>query len=487
MKNKRQQLLSQLAEWDQLIRSGKAAVVRQQCRNFNHRNLSRDLCLQYADIARRVLAPELILLWLRPWVRNEKIAGPKPNDKEKAMYAAGLIRLGAFGEAEKLLDQVSSEIEPQVFSYQASLYMNQWNYIKAVPKLRKYIRQPVISAYSKLVGRLNLCASLVSSYRFEEAEEEIKALFEKLKNSSQNLLHGNLLEIEAQLLIEQKQYDKALANLNESYTLLNKADARSLLYVEKWRFITGLKIDGVSAQKFDQLQILKARAKEIGDWESLREFDFSWATAKQDDSLFLQVYWGSFFQQYRKRVLKIFNSDFKIEESFIWNPNKDLDTMDKIVPFELIAKAPTRTLKKLFFILTQDFYRPIRITEITDLIYPDEYYNPKSSPVKLHRLIARARRWLEVSGVPLKIQSYRNAFMLMSTGPCRIILHQELSLEKKISIPHQLKEQKLFTCEEWAKSNNVTTRTARRTLLRLIQLGRIQKLYFGPQTRYRAL
>src|SRR5262249_15524932 len=160
--------------------------------------------------ARRVGAPDLIVLWLRPIVRSEKILAQAATEKEKALYALGLLRLGAFFEASQILSEVDPEKDPQVYFYRASMTINQWNYSKAIPDLKKYLHHTEVPAYSKLVGRLNLCASLVSVLKTDLAEKEIGKLMRKLERSENPLLKGNLLEIRSQLLHEQGKSDQAL-------------------------------------------------------------------------------------------------------------------------------------------------------------------------------------------------------------------------------------------------------------------------------------
>lgn len=147
--------------------------------------------------------------------------------------------------------------------------------------------------------------------------------------------------------------------------------------------------------------------------------------------------------------------------------------------------APTPILKRLFFILTREFYRPLRTTEIFSFVYEDEFYNPKSGPEKMHKIIARARRWLDAAAYPIEIHAYRNAFRLHFTKPVQLLLHEKLRpMARSVPVPESLRQKSSFTSREWARENDVSARTARRQLLTLARAGRIKSVIRGPKTIY---
>lgn len=466
--------------WDEWIREGHASRVRTLCRRFNHAKIPRSYLVDYAQIARRVGAPDLIVLWLRHIVRAEKPLALKPSAKEKAIYGLGLMRLGAFREACQIFADVEPEDDPQIYFYRASLNMNQWNYARAISDLRKYSRHKDIPAYSRLVGRLNLCAALVSSGKKQAANVEIEKLLRILKRKKILLLQGNLLEIRSQLFCEERRFEEALKDLDDASRILSHADARSLLYVEKWRLIIKLKADPDDRIALTRFETLKSTAIAIKDWETVRDSDLHKALALKDRNLILSVYWGSKFKAYKKRILTQFG-DLTIEPAYDWTnePSRNTPIVD------LVAKAPTKSLRKLFYILTREMYQPLRATEIIDTLYPDEYYHSIASPAKLHRLIARARNWLVASAFPVSIDSYRNAFRLRLTGPCRLRLLAEPPSKPTPPMP-AVTEREFFTTKEWAREKGVSERTARREILALTATGMIEGVKRGPRTKYRA-
>ncbi len=83
----------QLKQWDILIRDGQASKVRSLCRRLNHKKIPRNFLVEYAQIARRIGASDLIILWLRPIVRPEKAFVQKASDSEKAVYVSSLTKV----------------------------------------------------------------------------------------------------------------------------------------------------------------------------------------------------------------------------------------------------------------------------------------------------------------------------------------------------------------------------------------------------------
>lgn len=470
---------SQLTQWDEWIRTGHASKVRALSRKLNHKKIPRPWIIDYAQIARRIGAPELILLWLGSIVRSEKKMAKAATDQEKALYGLGLFRCGAFHEAEKILSEINPMVEPQVYFYRASLNMNQWNYAKAIPDLKKYIANKKVPSYQRLVGHLNLCASLVSNIKKDskQIEMQIEKLMAKLEKSEFPLLKGNLLEIRSQWLYEKGELKKALADLDQASDILHKADEQSLLYVDKWRLIIQNKNSHNPKNSISQFDHLKKRAINAKNWETVRDCDLQKALILKDSELVSKVYWGSKFNAYKMRV-QILYPHLKVTASFYWK-NSD---QHNAPAFDLVKSAPTKTLQKLFFILSSEMYQPLRMTEIIDSLYPDEYYHPVTSPARLHRLIARARKWLKDGSIPVDIEAFRNAFRLKQLTASQLILSSKISAPEAI-LPI-ITKQEFFRAKDWANEKNVSERTARKQILKLVQQGLIKSYVRGPKTKY---
>lgn len=469
----------QLTIWDEWIKQGQALQVRALCRKLNHKKIPRAYLVDYAQIARRVGAAELIVLWLSPIVRSEKALATPATDSEKAIYALALLRLGAFREAKQILSSIDPGKDPQVYFYRASLNMNQWNYDRAIPDLKRYIQQKEIPLYSRLVGRLNLCASLVSNKNWTQADLEISKLMRILQKNKIQLLSGNLLEIRSQMHYDQNNPADALKDLQQAAIILQKADERSRLYIEKWRLINEMKESQKPLSFINQFAELKIKASKIKDWETCRDCDLQQARILKNEELMSRVFWGSQFLGYKKRILNLF-SDLQPGSDFVWQH----DTKSNNDSLDLVTAAPTYILRKLFFILTREMYQPLRTTEILDQLFPQEYYNPITSPAKLHRLIARARHWLQVEQIPVGIESFGQAFKLVFLSPCNLLLRKDFPLAQVLQLP-QVTRQDFFKAKDWAQELSISLRTARHQIQLLVEKGLVQSFIRGPNTKYR--
>ncbi|MCK6598959.1 MAG: hypothetical protein L6Q37_11390, partial [Bdellovibrionaceae bacterium] len=400
-----------LQQWDELIQLGQVSTVRKEFKALNFKRIPRNQLTNYANIARRIGLPNLILLLLNPIIRSDKKLEQKASLQEKAIYGLGLLRVGAFNEAEKIFNTLDPKKEPQIYFYKASLYINQWHYKKAIPLLKYYIKNPKISNYQKLVGSINLCASYVALKNEQLAEKHIARLYRKLKNSEHKLLLGNLLEIRAQWHSDQGHSAQVIADLELSKELLKMTDEGSQLYITKWQILSRLKSNPTNKKELQQLEDLKQQAIKYKEWELLRDCDFYLSLYQKNKQLLAKVYWGTLFPEYKKRVLKLSGFSLETADFFYWENHDTLTTPETdLVAFDLVAKAPSKLLKSLFFMLTQEFYRPLRLTEIFGVIYPEEFYHPIHSTLKIRRLIHRARKWLSNYTKAIEIKNLRGFY-----------------------------------------------------------------------------
>src|SRR5262249_54709284 len=112
---------------------------------------------------------------------------------------------------------------------------------------------------------------------------------------------------------------------------------------------------------------------------------------KQD--LFDHLYIGSPLAAYRKRLEK----EFHLEPSESYRLGASADRVLDIATGDgrgIESPGHGKMVHQLVGALVKDFYRPRRLGQLFSDLYPNEYFNPFSSPVRLHRLIQRAREWL---------------------------------------------------------------------------------------------
>ena len=86
---------------------------------------------------------------------------PEPSDQELIEYAGSLIEVGCLQEAFGYLERVDTKKFPEALLIRSFGLFANWDYVHAIPLLEQYIDNSKISDYQKLVGKINLAASMI--------------------------------------------------------------------------------------------------------------------------------------------------------------------------------------------------------------------------------------------------------------------------------------------------------------------------------------
>jgi hypothetical protein len=457
-----------LKHLDLLIRNGQSATVRSALDALKKTDIVRHEIVNYADLARRVQRPELILRWLRPIVRPDQPMHPEATPAELAIYALGLARIGVYWEALEILKGVPQGAHEQTNFYLGLVHIEQWDYISAQPPLLKYIRQYNISEYQRAVGLLNLAACYVNERHWTLAMETLNTLMELTQTEDFRLLRGNTLELLAQAKIFQNQTNNALAFLDKAQAILGKKNIQYEFFIRKWRCIALLSPD---PEKLQELAAIRKEAIESDSWETARECDFFQALVAQDQDRFLAVYFGTHSRAYRKRIAKIMGWEQGLPMSHqikVGNGSNSIEHRLQLNPHELDMPNLVRSLLSL---LLSDLYRPFTLSEAFAKIYSNEYFNPETSTKKIEKLIQRLRHYLITFKIPIDIHVKKTRIMVNFLGPITIEtrrrnLNSRLNFAHKRQIKIISKEfgDRLFTAAEVGLLLKISERSARRLL-----------------------
>jgi tetratricopeptide (TPR) repeat protein len=487
---------------DERIRQGRIGEVRLRLKELNLVQIPRSLALSVANVARRVGLFHLSIRILAPVIHNEKTLEKTATAKERSEYAMNLINLGALVEARRMLMQIDSAQEPQALMFLAFSYPPEWDYQAAATHLRRFLEAPNTDVYQRSVAEVNLCAALLHEGIFDEAEERILRCIEFTRENKLNLLNGNLHEIHAQLAIAKKDFVSARQSLEESSRLLGHTGVNYELFVQKWQSLVDLyeiPSDTAALGKLREVQLL---AQKLGHWETLRDLDQHLALLANDESLYHTLYHGTPFSLYRRKIRARF-SDAGFGEppdhySWYLGAKKPNGTP---IQFE-VAKAHLNGLKTSFKpgqhlhstlrILASDFYRPVRIGSLINRLFPDESYDPNTSPNRIHQFILRIRAWAEEENLPLIIEEAKAAYRLTSPGglmfqvslppdaPTELASAKQLSLSVlKVEFPSSP-----FSAKEAAQTLGVSVSSVTRLLREALATGELQKQGASSATVY---
>lgn len=453
---------------DQRIRQGHGALVAQELRRLRIGDVPRAHRAGFAQIAMRLSLYYWGLRALTRIVRPEDPLASPATALEKSVYAALLLRVGASSEGHAILRTIKDSRLPEVPLYLAQREVLCWRYHAAIPHFRRYLKSAGLTPYQVLVGKLNLAACYVADRRFNEAKVLLGPLIAELKALNLNLLAGNALELMGQLHLNTGNRPEAEACLLEALKLLGQSNRRYRLYVEKWLTVLGLMNLKDEAPQLPQsarsrLHAVIDQAKAVSDWETVRDCELHEACLFDDSQLLQKVAFGTPFQGYQARIRRLV-PEFKPAKT--WTLGFASAAATTIVELETIQDLSPLPLL-LFKNLTRDFYKPISTGELHQRLYPDEYFNPLSSPQKIATLVQVLRAWFAAHALPLRIVARNREYRLEGDPGIGIILGRSPSA--KAILPAKIRplmefRSDVFSVTDAAKRLQVTERQARRIL-----------------------
>lgn len=363
---------------DAQIRAGQLDAVVGMMRELRTAEVPRRDRWVVAKICRRV---GLILEGLRllyPIVRGDEFQGP-PSAGEICEYAVLLSRNGSTREALNLLRAVDKEKNPEALFCTAICEIAVWNYEDAAKLLEAYIAVTT-DPYPKLVASVNLGAAYLANGKLDEAVELLLKTIAAAKTEGASRLIGNSLEQLGHYYFRIGDLKRAEKILSEAAEIFGESKGYDRLLILKWQAI----LQAFESQNIKPLIELRRLAVERRHWETVREADLFSLRINFDQKIFDHLYYGTPMPGYKKWL----REQLPQEPSSFYVLGRS-DAQFKIDfqrgEFEAesgVTKIPKANLE-LFKILLRDFYLPIGNGSIFSSLYPDEYFNSQSSPLKI--------------------------------------------------------------------------------------------------------
>ncbi len=496
-----------------MIREGSLGQARQILVDLNLQKIPREEAAAFADIGRRLNMPKFMLQVLRPVIRPEIPVIPPATARELGLYATALSRVGSFKEAEKILSGLDGRGSPEILLYQAQNQMLQWNYTKPILPLSRYVRAKGISDYERLVGRVNLAASHVWNMKWESGEQVLaeiqREVLKKPDLESHKLIHGYSFELMAEMAILKGELTAAEIWIVKARELLAGSRSRYEFFVKKWQAILDLLKAPSAPEPLDVLRHVRREALQLKDWETRRDCDFYEALATRNDELYWKVYFGTPYLSYRKRIAQIYQPTAEVPEDYLWTVDGDvageaekadqngspvrvfnMRTAGEEGGEALLTSKPL--LYKLLETLSRDFFRPLPLGSLISELYPDEYFNPVTSPQKAYQAVVRLRDWFRESDIPLDVVVDGESYQLKGLGDSYAIRLGDVIAKvvpiKNISEMEQLRvafRDRPFTTNEVARELGIAPRSAQRFLEKALADRKIKKTASGRSTRYK--
>jgi hypothetical protein len=478
-------------EIDRHIREGRFREARARIRELTASTLPREEAADAAELCRRAGLPERSLSLLHRYVYPSEVerAGMRATDAEKAEYAGALIRLYAIDEASRLLSTLG-ENEPKKHLFTAFARIHEWDYAGAISPLERFLRMERDSNYLRLIAKTNLANCRVETRDFDRAEREVASLLEELREREAHLLAANAYELSAKNALFSGNRRLCESRIHRARTFLSETGSGTAddFFIEKIErsLLLSSAGEGTATQASAAKAFRKFRDRAIAarQFEVARDCDRELAIAERDPDTLVKVWFGTPHAAYRAGLRNDFaRISAEIPTTYAWRLYSRRKATTHGFDPDAVLK-PGLALHRLFQGLVRDFYRPPTLLKLHALVFPDQAYNPRSSPDQVHQLLRRLRPTLETYG--LEIGEDRGLYRFKTKQPVAVVLHEKSdgaeafarTLENRFGAG-------AFSATEAARALKLSKPTLLHRLVPLLAGERVLKTGTGPQTRYR--
>lgn len=471
-----------LKKIDALVKAAKVKEARRLISQYREAKIPRAYVLRLARLARATGLSEIAIRHLNPIVRPPAKSTVVATDLEKAVYAAVLTRIGAATEALEILQKVDKEKVPECLLYETYALVSRWNYKDTIPLLKKYVALTKLDAYSLCVGQVNLAAAYVHERKIREASTLLAVLRDKTREENLTQLYGNTLELSAQHAIFDGKWSEAGLFLSEAEKVLQESDGLDAFFVKKWRAISEML---KNPKRVEAVRKVRQSAILLKHWETVRDCDRFECIATRNEELYRHLYFGTPYADFRERLKKDFEKEPSLPEFYIWNMNGSASGNKNVTD----GKSGGQLLHRLFKILTSDFYRPTRLAAIYSSLYPGEYFNPRSSPDRVHQAMKRLRIKLRDSRAGISIKEEDTTYSLVSSGSAGIKVYLEdpptSHADARLAELKKLWPKDPFTVNDVIHALGISSRSGARLLLLGVNRGVLLREGKASLTTYR--
>jgi hypothetical protein len=467
---------------DHLLRGGQGQRVAELVASLQLSKIPRPYRLPMADICRRA---GLIYEGLRilSFVVDADSTDGAPTSPEMAGYAALLQKNSSLNEAMQMLKQVDPSVAPESLLYRAFCHFGRWEYQESISVLESY-RDLCASPYARLVACVNLASALVATENWESALIQIENNIRNAEELQARRLIGNSLEMRAQYHLHTANFQAAQADLEQALSYIGGELTSDQLFILKWRAVLASTRTG----DISPLQDFKKAALDRRHFESVREADFHALKCRFDENQFRYLYFGTPFKSYRRKILKYLGAA-PLPEKWSLGAGKDysLDLQTgTTTPAHLFT--PGDKIHQILSSLWRDFYQPVRLGTLFADLFPEERFNPWTSPNRVHQLLRRTRRQLESAGFPIQINDENNAYKISAAPSVQVLLAAERGpVGRDQILIRKLREalgENYFSASEAQNILQTSSATVHRLLRRGVDDGLLHSAGHGPGRRY---
>jgi tetratricopeptide (TPR) repeat protein len=315
----------------------------------------------------------------------------------------------------QLLKTIRGSAYSRVWLYKALAHIGKWEYAKSLPWLDRFVKHPSTDPYSRLVGRLNQAAAWIFLGEHWKAIPVLRRLVRETHASGYALLYGNSYELLSAALLWRGRYEEARKTLGEAERALRDGALIESLLVEKWKTALEVLSTKASPPSLAALERFRKKARERGHWNSVRDCDRIRAVAAGDVDLARRLAAGTPSWDYRRRLQTELPS-LELEADSHWGGTaRRMDLLSGRDDRGTVVVELGSTLHRLLAALLEDSYAPVRVPALFDIVFPGEFFNVEASPARVHQAIKLLRKRLQTAGTDLGVDE-ADGFYRLATG-----------------------------------------------------------------------
>ena len=468
---------------DQLIRQGKQQRAWQILNEIRLVDIARDDLVTFSDFGVRIKRPKYSLAVLSRQMKKhlEKITEARP--LEIIAYTKALIKMGLFLEAERWLRKIDQEHQLEVHNLKGRLFLSQWNYRKSTFHMKKYLQGLLPNSYGALVASLNLGAGLIYLKKYDEAIDLLSHTESVAKHQGHRIIAVNTNELLGQAHILSGRQAKGKAYIEASMVLLGKEKNVYHFYGRKWHCLADFLEKGDKETFLVIKNKLRQEALAAEYWEDVRDLDRRHAYLLQDHQVALKLFFGTYYESYKKDIHRECLQGIEIPNHYLWQIQEDSSG-----PLTDMSET-LKTLEKprlLFDALTTDHYRPLATGHLFSVLYPDEFFDPFSSPSRLYRNIRRLRKKMP-DGITIAVN--QNGAFIKALKPMAF----DLKIKERLQSNEEHRFQELrcemkrrwFTTDEVCNLFAMSPRSSQRLIKKISERYKVERAGRGKSQRYR--
>lgn len=477
-----------------LLLARKQSQVAIEVKKLVAKKPPREALAPLAAISRRAGFPYLALSILQPIFRNDgrQILSP-PSRYESFVYGSVLVVLGAKTEGLNLLEKIDSNEQPDVLLFQANSKISDWQYQNAKPLLEKFLSFDNLKPLQRLVGNLNLCSCYIVLGKPQKFKRLLKESYRLADDTGASHLKLSIVELESQFYFYQKEYLKTQSVIKKYYP--NPIEKPATIFealLRKWDLLSLAKLHSKQGSDNTIVKSIKDFAlysKENKYWEIYRDCDFHYGLLSGKKEYVYRAYYGSPSQDYRKNLLQQLKNQIEIPNQ--WVNSKNIDNTEFINRTEatLGSKQLTDPYSRswnLFYLLTQDLYKPVSLARLFNDLFPGEYFVKSLSAHRIQQQIGELRNILQSQNLNFDLNIEKSTYHLIDTLPILYDSEDVLVRNSNEYYYHLLKRkfENYFTANEVQTIFNISRTKALDFLNSMIAQGRLIKISRGRETIY---